>query len=160
MRSTAKNSQSSTTNTHPPHSKPEGTEAVTYKWEIEEPFGPNYNVEGAALQKFRRQARGAGSLSEMLPAHRRAYGEAVEKAVLAKQRSALFGALEPERKAPCASGTWHSDGAKISAAVRAQQAARLQASAAADRRNRTPAQWAAMYRAAMREKAATLQLAA
>jgi hypothetical protein len=61
-----------------------------------EPFGPDYNVEGAGLQKFRRLARAR----ELTREERRAYGEAVEKAVLAKQRSALFGALEPERKAP------------------------------------------------------------
>lgn len=113
-------------------------------------FGPYYDLAGAGLDKHRRAAR--NGLAELSAADRRAYAEAVEKVVLAKQRSSLLGAGTPVSRCPCASGTWLSDGAEISAAVRAQHRAALQASAAEERRNRTAAQWESLYAEAMAEK--------
>jgi hypothetical protein len=98
-------------------------------WTIQEPFGPVYNIEAAPLQKSRAQVRVAGSLAALPIEDRHAYGEAVEKAILAKQRSELMSAAYAEAapRPRCASGAIHNDGAKISAALRAQQRAKLQA---------------------------------
>lgn len=52
-------------------------------------------------------------------ADRRAYGAAVLSAIRALQARELAREL-PTHPCPCASGTWESDGAKILAAVRAQ----------------------------------------
>lgn len=52
-------------------------------------------------------------------ADRHAYGAAVLSAIRALQARELAREL-PTHPCPCASGTWESDGAKILAAVRAQ----------------------------------------
>src|SRR5215831_8773861 len=47
---------------------------------IEEQFGPDYDIDGPSIRKFRRMSKkGLGTLS---PDDRRAYGQAVEDAVL------------------------------------------------------------------------------
>jgi hypothetical protein len=112
---------------------------------IPKPFGPTYDVNSATLAKFRRKPFGSRE-------ERRAYGEAVEKAVLAKQRASLYREATPDYRAPCASGTWHTTGEAIHAAVLQQQRAALLAYPAKVRRERTPAEWWRMYEAAMAEK--------
>jgi hypothetical protein len=113
--------------------------------EIEEQFGPFYPDLGAGVAKFRRIPR-----NKITKVQRLAYGEAVHRAILAKQRSELQREL-PSFKPRCASGTWHADGDKIHAAIQQQQAARLQAAVAQDRK-RTPAQWKTAYDAAMQDQ--------
>lgn len=112
---------------------------------------PIYNINSTTLTKHRRAANSAGSVMSLSRAERIAYANAVEKTVLASQRSQLRGAGEPEARCPCPSGTWHSDGDRIAEAIRAQHRARLQRLADKDRRH-TPEQWAEMYAKAMREK--------
>lgn len=105
------------------------------------PFGPVYNLESASLKKFRR----AGVISK-------AYGEAVEQAVLASQRAALNRAAPSLSRPNCASRTYHNNGADIDKAVKAQQRAALAACPSQVRRARSAAVWQAMYDAAMAEK--------
>jgi hypothetical protein len=115
--------------------------------EIEEPFGPAYNIESAALKTFRARARRGAPYNP-------AYAEAIEKAVLARQRAeAGIGLPAAKPKCHCASGTAYSDGRDIHKAVRAQQAAALARCPSQERRARTPAQWLAMYQVAMEAKA-------
>jgi hypothetical protein len=57
-----------------------------------------------------------------------------------------------DRKSPCASRTWHSDGRAISAAIRQQHEAALLSYPDYVRRRRTPMEWHALYKAAMDEK--------
>lgn len=54
---------------------------------ILEQFGPIYPDLGAGVAKYRRKANAVGSISEMLPADRRAYAEAIERAIRAKHRT-------------------------------------------------------------------------
>ena len=123
---------------------------------IVEPFGIAYNIESAGLKKCRAAARYAGGLNQLSKAQRSDYGIAVESAIIAKQRAELRREFNPP--APnCASGTPHSDGAKISAAIRAQQRADLMACPARERKARSPLEWESMYREAMVEKLARLQ---
>jgi hypothetical protein len=110
----------------------------------DESGNPAYPELGATVAKFRRIARPTQD-------ERLAHGEAVHRAMLAKQRAELQREL-PSFKPRCASGTWHTEGGKIHAAVQQQQRARLQASVAAVRKHRTPAQWQAMYDDAMKAK--------
>ncbi|MHC2400247.1 hypothetical protein ACVMGC_004791 [Bradyrhizobium barranii subsp. barranii] len=117
--------------------------------EIEEQFGPAYNVESAQLKKCRRAAR--DGLASLTKDQRNAYAAAVEAAVLASQRASLQREL-PSHNPRCASGTAHNTGAAIHRAIRQQQRAALDAYPAKVRRERTPAQWRAMYDAAMADK--------
>jgi len=113
-------------------------------------FGPAYNVDSAALRKFRGLAR--GGLETLATQERRAYGAAVEAAILSAQRAALRRQTHPEKVCSCASGTNHNDGAAIEKAIRAQHRASLQELVAAERSNRTPEEWKEMYEQAMKEK--------
>jgi hypothetical protein len=113
-------------------------------------FGPVYDVAGNSLAKHRRLAR--NGLSSMTPEQRKAYGEAVEAAVLAKQAQECQRALPALPRPLCASGTHLNDGAAIHKAIRNQQRAALLACPGVERRARTPQQWAAMYEDAIREK--------
>ncbi len=118
-------------------------------------FGPVYNVAGATLVKYRKQA-GSG-LATLSQVERRAYGEAVERAILAKQRSELQGSMGPIKpRVRCASGTGHSDGADIHEAIRQQQRNALLAWPGKVRRNRTDVEWRQMYQEAMEAKAAAM----
>jgi len=113
-------------------------------------FGPEYDIESAALKKFRRMAR--KGLSHLSTDERRAYGAAVEAATLARQRAFLKSHGEAEPRPSCASGTWHTTGAAIDAAIRSQHKAALAACPSRERRARTPQQWQAMYADAMARK--------
>jgi hypothetical protein len=119
--------------------------------QIEEPFGPTYNIDSAKLRTFRAKAR--KGLSALSREERHAYADAIERAVLARQRTeAGIGLPAVTPKCHCASGTAHNDGADIHRAIRAQQAAALARCPAQERRARTPAQWQAMYEQAMTAK--------
>ncbi len=116
-----------------------------------EAFGPTYNVSGTALAKHRRLAR--NGLQAMTREQVVAYANAVEAAVLAMQQREAMRALPATRRCNCASGTWHSDGADISAAIHEQHRRALAACAGQVRRARTDVEWATMYEAAMQDKA-------
>lgn len=115
----------------------------------EEDFGPKYPDLGAGVAKHRRAA--ARGLRELTREQRHAYGEAVERAIRAKQRSELQREL-PSHPPGCASGTAHPDGEAIHAALRRQQRAAVLAWPGQIRRARTPEQWKELYEAAMAEK--------
>jgi hypothetical protein len=118
--------------------------------ELPKQFGPDYDLESAALKKFRRMAR--KGLAHLSAEDRRAYGAAVETAVLARQRAFLKSHTEAEPRPRCASGTWHTKGEEIHAAILRQQRAALAAAPGVERRARTPQEWKAKYEAAMAEK--------
>jgi hypothetical protein len=114
-----------------------------------EQFGPVYPALGATVAKFRRLARrGLQTLSDR---ERYGYGRAVETAIRALQRSELQREL-PSFRSNCASGTWHTDGADIHAAIQRQQRNALLAWPSKQRRARTPYQWQRMYDEAMAGK--------
>lgn len=121
------------------------------------PHGPEYNVESALLKRYRYAAR--DGLANLGKAERRAYGAAVEAAVLANQRAAMQHKYTAP-KANCASGTFHNTGAAIHDAVKAQLKARCATAAANVYRNRTAEQWETLYKQAMQEKRARERLAA
>ena len=110
--------------------------------------GPAYPDLGNTVAKYRRMATKAGSISQMLPFDRQAYGEAVEKAIRAKQRSELMREL-PSHPCPCASGTYHNTGEAIDRAMKAKHRAAALAAPAQERRARKPPEWERLYRAAM-----------
>ena len=112
--------------------------------------GPEYNIDSAALKKFRHRARkGLATLSRV---DRQAYGAAIEAAVLSAQRMALRRAAPSMPRPNCASGTLHNTGEAIIKAIREQQRAALLACPSQERRARTPEKWREMYDAAMAEK--------
>jgi hypothetical protein len=115
-----------------------------------EDHGPEYNIDGAALKKFRHRAR--KGLATMSRADRLAYAAAIEAAVLSAQRLALRRAAPSIPRPNCASGTAYTTGAAIMKAIREQHHASLLACPSQQRRARTPAQWLEMYAAAMEEK--------
>jgi hypothetical protein len=64
------------------------------------------------------------------------------------------GRVGPKNPRPnCASGNTHTTGQEISAAIREQQLRALLAYPSQQRRARTDAEWEAMYKKAMAEKA-------
>lgn len=113
--------------------------------------GPAYPDLGAGVAKYRRLAR--HGLADLTREERHAYGEAVERAVRAKQRSELQREL-PSFKPNCASGTAHNTGDAIHKAVQAQHRARTLAWPSQIRRARTRWEWEEMYERAMSEKRA------
>ena len=107
------------------------------------------------LAKFRGLAR--DGLAHMSPGDRHAYGEAVERAILAMQRSELQRSIGPIKpRVRCASGTGHNDGTAIHEAIRAQQLNALLAWPGKVRRNRADVEWQNLYDAAMNAKAAAI----
>ncbi len=115
--------------------------------------GPDYPSLGAAVAKWRWRAR--EGLRSLTREERQAYGEAVERAILALQRAEAnrgFTAITP--RVNCASGTAHTTGEAIHNAIREQQARALAAYPSYVRRNRSPQVWQQMYEAAMAEKRA------
>jgi hypothetical protein len=112
--------------------------------------GPEYNIDSAALTKWRRLAR--KGLSKLTAEQRLGYSAAVEAAVLSAQRSALRRAGVPEMRPNCASGTWHNTGEAIHKAVRQRLNAALLACPSQERRARKPEKWREMYDAAMKER--------
>jgi hypothetical protein len=110
---------------------------------------PPYPDLGPTVAKFRRLA--SKGLAAMLVTDRRAYADAIEKAIRAKQRAELQREL-PSHRVNCASGTDHNDGEKIHEAIRAKHRAKLLAAPSQERRARKPEDWKKMYREAMEEK--------
>lgn len=120
--------------------------------------GPDYPSLGAAVAKWRWRAR--EGLQSLPREERQAYGEAVERAILALQRAEANRGLPPVTpKVHCASGTPHNTGEAIHNAIREQQARALAAYPSYVRRKRTPVEWRDMYEAAMVEKRAAAALA-
>lgn len=118
--------------------------------------GPDYPSLGAAVAKWRWCAR--DGLQSLTREERRAYGEAVERAILTLQRSEANCGLAPVKpRCHCASGTPHNTGADIHDAIREQQARALAAYPSYVRRKRTPVEWREMYEAAMAEKRAAAE---
>lgn len=117
---------------------------------------PEYNIDSAALRKWRSRSRQAG-IKALTRDEIVAYADAVEKAVLAKQRSFLRGHSKPERRVNCASGTNYTTGEAIHEAVRAQLAAKLNACPSVIRRKRTDWQWRSLYDDAMKRKRERVQ---
>jgi hypothetical protein len=115
---------------------------------------PAYPVAlGVTVAKLRAKAHHKGGLKGLTKTERQAYGEAVGKAILAKQRSEAHQGLPPlNPKARCASGTFYSDGADIHNAIRRKQAAALLAAPSQIRRRREPREWQRLYDEAMAEK--------
>lgn len=115
---------------------------------------PAYNLDSAALKKYRRMASKdePNLIKSMDRYYRQAYGQAVEDAVLAKQRSMLKCHGEVMPAASCASGTWHATGDAIDKAIKAQHRAALQAYPGQVRRARTPQEWKKMYDETMKNK--------
>src|SRR5713226_9950622 len=117
---------------------------------IPKPFGPEYPRElGATVSKYRAKAK--DSIFALSKAERDAWAYAIEKAILAKQRGSLSRET-PTHRISCASGTNHSDGRKISAAIREQHRSALLAYPSAERRKRSDCEWQAMYDHAMKQK--------
>jgi hypothetical protein len=116
---------------------------------IDDGGGPSYPELGTGVAKYRKLIReGLAALSK---AERQAYGDAIEKAIRAKQRSELQREL-PTHRVSCASGTDHNTGEAIHKAILAQHRARTQAWPGQIRRARTDAEWREMYEQAMSEK--------
>jgi hypothetical protein len=83
-------------------------------------YGPLYPNLGPTVAKHRR-------LNDETPEGRKAYGQAVLKAINALNRQKLIGASGPVNpRAFCASGTWHSEGKDILKAVNAHNRAAFQ----------------------------------
>jgi hypothetical protein len=122
--------------------------------ELDDKHGIRYNVGSAALVKFRAVANRAGGVMKLDRFYRVEYADAVEAAILAGHRAHLKSHGEPNTRPMCASGTWHSDGEQIGAAIRARYNAKLLSCPAQERRARTPKQWADMYDEAMQSKRA------
>ncbi len=123
---------------------------------------PSYDVTSARLSKYRWLAR--DGLATLTQEERHAYGEAVEQAILAKQRSEFLASVgKPANPKPrCASGTPFPDGAAIHEAIKQQQRNALLAAPSQIRRRRTDAEWRQLYEQAMAAKAtaATVKVAA
>jgi len=119
---------------------------------LDKQHGPVYNVQSAALAKFRFAAR--DGLATLSSEERRAYGAAVEQAILAKQRSECRAASVPEQRPNCASGTWETTGEGIHRAMKAKHRAKLAACPDQERRARKPHVWKEMYEEAMEQKRA------
>jgi hypothetical protein len=116
-------------------------------WADEAPMSPDQLKRVAAppklgLAKYRRLPP--------TPENIRAYGDAVCEAMRELQRRELLaqtrGAIDT---CPCASGTWHSDGAAILKAVRQQHAGHIRRALEAEHAARTDHQVKLAYAAAM-----------
>jgi hypothetical protein len=114
--------------------------------------GPEYNITSAALQKFRARAR--KGLKTWDRDQRQLYGAAVEEAVLSALQAQCNRHGEVMPRPHCASGTWHTTGEEIEAAIRTRQNNALLACPGQERRARTPEKWLEMYAAAMEQKRA------
>ncbi|NVO13869.1 MAG: hypothetical protein HXX10_07520 [Rhodoplanes sp.] len=112
---------------------------------VPEPFGPLYPALGAGVAKWRRR-------SGLTKEERREYGRAVHEAILSLQRQELQSRKGKDVATKCASGTRHTTGEKIHAAIRLQQRNALYAAVDQERRERLPKVWREMYAAAMAEK--------
>lgn len=123
---------------------------VNDKGEPADKYLPAYPKFGATVAKYRKLPR----TPENIAAH-----AAAMFSQLATFQAQEFkkGTIEPGLEScPCASGTWHTDGKKILAAVNAQNRAKLDRALAESWRQRTDAQVAAAYKAAMEGRDAPL----
>ena len=111
--------------------------------------GPAYPDLGASVAKYRRMVPKSGGVQKLPKQIRLAYGEAIEKAIRAKQRSELQRDTAPP-PIRCASGCPRPEG--IGEWMCNKQRAELQASVARDRREREPSEWREMYDEAMADK--------
>ena len=110
--------------------------------------GNPYDVTGAGLARWRKATK--SGLASITLAERRAYGQAVEDAVLAMQRRQFIReACEAETRPNCASGSWDEHPGD---AVRRQQAAALAACPGRERAARTPHEWECAYCEHMRQQ--------
>jgi hypothetical protein len=117
---------------------------------IVEPFGPVYPELGAGVAKYRKRM-GDGGLADLTREERRAYADAIETSIRAKQRSALLRVTQTHN-VDCASGTNHNCKHALHKALKEQQRSALLACPAEIRRKRTAAEWQEMYEDAMQEK--------
>jgi hypothetical protein len=122
---------------------------IDSKW-VREHISPVYDITSPTLQRFRQKAR--NGLADLSREEIVKYAEAVERAILAKQRSALRRSSEPEHRCNCASRTWHNDADAIHRAILAQQRAALNAAAERDRHGRSDATILELYTEAMAAK--------
>ncbi len=124
---------------------------LRYRYVPTDASGPDYPALGAAVAKWRAKAR--DGLQTLSREERRAYGEAVERAILALQRQeAMRGLMPITPKVRCASGTAHNTGEAIEEAVRKQQRDALLAWPSQARRARPDHVWREMYEATMAER--------
>ncbi len=72
------------------------------KYEAEEKYGPLPYELGATVAKFRREAAREGGVMAMTPWQRRAYADAIEKAIRAKHRTLHM------KPTPKETGGWYS----------------------------------------------------
>lgn len=125
--------------------------AITYQapkpihkeiWVPLDAFGPTYPNLGEKVAKLRRAS----------DRPTREHGLAVLDAIGALNRQAATRAA-PSHHCPCASGTWHSDGHKILAAMRSRQIEQAHRDIAAQRRRFAQSEeQREAYEAAMRDK--------
>jgi hypothetical protein len=127
---------------------------------LQEHEGPEYPRQlGATVAAFRRKTK--RGLRDLSADERQAYGAAVEQAILKLQRTEFMRASVVAMPQPhCASGTWHTTGEEIAAAIRQRQRNALLNCPAQERRARTPDEWRSMYEAAMADRAARRSQAA
>ena len=109
---------------------------------VPEPFGPIYPDLGSGVAKFRKR----GPVAKMPKAMRREYGEAVEKAIRAKQRAQLRSWCGKDQ------ANVHED--VVGEARLQRMRAALQASVGKERREREADVWKSMYEEAMKQKRA------
>ncbi len=111
------------------------------RWDNDEEGNPQYPDLGEGVAKLRRKVR--GSIYDIPREQRVAYADAIERAIRAKQRSALQGAFGAVPTA-----NYGDVGDRIRAAHRAS----LAAYAGKVRRARKHHEWMALYEEAMEEK--------
>jgi hypothetical protein len=118
------------------------------------PYNPTYPKLSKEVEYWRARAKAA----LLSPTEKRAYGDAVHRAILALQRTEANAYLNHVKgpRPRCASGTWHNDGDMIHASVREQLKRAFAAAVKRDGARRAPWQWEDDYAKAMREKAARL----
>jgi|SRR5215469_13643296 len=114
--------------------------------ELVEPFGPDYPDLGATVAKLRRKA--ADSCIVHRKVYQREHGLAVLAAISAKNKAAL--AREGTTAPKPWSGSCRSNGERLLKALQAQHLNSCNPDTI--RAKRTPAEWHAMYEAAMADK--------
>lgn len=105
-----------------------------------------------AMPKYPKFATGVTKWHKLprTPENIAAHAKALFGALTTLQRAKFKrGTTEPEHRAPCASGTWHSDGKAILKAVNAQNKAHAAGELERDHKKRTDKQIAKAYAAAM-----------
>lgn len=104
---------------------------------------PDYPKFGANVAKYRKLPA--------TPENVKAHFAALMSQLRTIQRNEFKADIvEPERKSPCISGTWLSDGNAIMAAIRAQHIREIEGALSESWRKRTNAQVKAAYEAAMK----------